>query len=233
MKLHNILLFLMIALPVMTSCSSDDDIEMPSVTPSQEGTFTDERDGYQYHWVRIGNLEWMTENSHYDLGDETKCKFYISYEDHSAGNTDDKYSQKYGFLYTLEGAKEAAPQGWRVPTDDDWKALEQALGMTSQEANATEWRGNRQADLLKQTDGGTKLGIQMAGYFTQHTIMATSGYRFMAVYGFYWTQTKDETKDGEFYYYRKLYYNSGKVYRQSMETTNQLLSVRFVRDAQS
>lgn len=229
----NITTLLLLAMALLvTACGDDEDTTTPDVTPTTTGTFTDPRDNYEYHWVRIGGLDWMTENSHYDLGNENKCKFYITYEADQARDYTDHTSKKYGFLYTLEGAKEAAPEGWRVPTDADWQTLEQALGMSEAQAEAREWRGTTQADLMRQKDTGTMLGLQMAGYFTEHTIMGTSGYRFMASYGFFWTQTKDPDKDGEYYFYRKLAYNSGRVYRQSMETTAQMLSVRFVRDAQ-
>lgn len=232
MKLHKIMFLLLSAMTLLTGCGSDDDDTLPTVTPTATGTFVDERDGYEYHWVRFGGLDWMVENSHYDLGDDTNCKFYVGYEDTNNWYPEDKYSEKYGFLYTLDGAKAAAPDGWRVPTDDDWKSLEMALGMSKSQADATEWRGSNQSTLMQQNGEGTMLAMQMAGYYTSHTILSTSGYRFMSTYGFFWTQTNDEDKGGEYYFYRKLCYNTGKVYRQSMETTDQMLSVRFVRDAQ-
>ena len=46
------------------------------------------------------------------------------------------------FLYTYEGALKAVPEGWRLPTDDDWKKLEATLGMSvSQIGMLDEWRG--------------------------------------------------------------------------------------------
>ena len=41
------------------ACSDDDD--QPSVSPTSTGTVLD-KDGNEYKWVRIGNLDWMTEN---------------------------------------------------------------------------------------------------------------------------------------------------------------------------
>lgn len=225
--------FCLLGMAMLTAgCGNDEDNATVDVKPAATGTFVDDRDGYVYHWVRFGGLDWMVENSHYDLGDETVCKYYLSYEDEKSYNYVDKTSAKYGFLYTHQGALDAAPEGWRVPTDDDYKSLEQALGMSKSQADALEWRGSNQATLMQQSDEGTMLDFKIAGYYTDHTIMATSGYRFMACYGFYWTSTQDADKGGEYYFYRKLAYNSGQVYRQSMEPVNQMLSVRFVRDAQ-
>ena len=36
------------------------------------------------------------------------------------------YSEQYGFLYTYEAALRALPEGWRLPTDEDWKALDES-----------------------------------------------------------------------------------------------------------
>lgn len=33
------------------------------------------------------------------------------------------------------------PEGWRVPSDDDWIELEECLGMPSSEAKLNNWRG--------------------------------------------------------------------------------------------
>ncbi len=60
------------------------------------------------------------------------------------------YSQTYGYLYSLAAAKAAVPEGWRLPSDDDWKILEQALGMNAYEANKLNaWRGRNAGDYLK------------------------------------------------------------------------------------
>ncbi|HJD75713.1 MAG TPA: fibrobacter succinogenes major paralogous domain-containing protein [Bacteroides reticulotermitis] len=216
----------------MGSSCNDDHAELPVIVPNASGTYLDARDGYEYHWVRIDGLDWMTESSHYKLDDPTNCLYYVSYEDKDNYDPLDKWSAKYGFLYTQEGAQIAVPEGWRLPSDDDWKKLEKALGMSPAEADSYEWRGAVTGSLMQETSEGTRLNIQMAGYHTQNTIMMTSGYRFMSAYGFYWTSTKDESKEGDFYFYRKLFYNSAQVYRQSMEPKANMLSVRFVRDAQ-
>lgn len=61
------------------------------------------------------------------------------------------YVAKYGFLYTLEAAKQAVPEGWRLPTDEDWLHLEQSLGLSQSEAQGFEtWRGKGLAPLMNQ-----------------------------------------------------------------------------------
>ena len=59
------------------------------------------------------------------------------------------YSEEYGFLYTLDGALAAVPEGWRLPSDADWKELEAALGMSRDLDAMNEWRGENAGDYLK------------------------------------------------------------------------------------
>jgi uncharacterized protein (TIGR02145 family) len=44
------------------------------------------------------------------------------------------------------------PDGWHVPTDDEWKTLEGELGMTVAEQNGTGWRGTDEGNKLKSID---------------------------------------------------------------------------------
>ena len=61
------------------------------------------------------------------------------------------YSSEYGYLYTYEAALAAVPEGWRLPTDEDWKKLEAALGMEQSQIDLDNtWRGINAGDYLKQ-----------------------------------------------------------------------------------
>ena len=73
---------------------------------------TDPRDGYRYPVVSIGGLRWFAENLRYRTPD-SRC-----YENDEANCED------HGRLYRLEDALKACPAGWRVPSEDDWRALE-------------------------------------------------------------------------------------------------------------
>ena len=65
----------------------------------------------------------------------------------------DKYERNFtkedGYFYTLDGAKAAVPEGWRIPSDEDWKKLEAALGMASDLDVMNAWRGINAGDYLK------------------------------------------------------------------------------------
>lgn len=208
----------------------DSSYEEPVFFPDAEGTFVDARDGYEYRWVRIGGLDWSVDNAHFYTDNET-CT--IQQDDQMGGSLvySDKHLKKYGYLYTYQGALKAVPEGWRLPTDDDWQSLEKALGMSAREASSVGWRGNTGL-LMQQESEGTMLDMKLGGYYTPYFYGDGAGYRFLGVYGFFWTSTQDTSKDGEYVFYRKLMYDSKKVYRQSMEKDGNKMSVRFVRDAQ-
>lgn len=65
------------------------------------------------------------------------------------------YVGKYGYLYSYDAALKAVPEGWRLPTDEDWKKLEGYLGMTAEELDGFDrWRGQGIGDLLKAGEEG-------------------------------------------------------------------------------
>ena len=79
------------------------------------------------------------------------------------------YVEDYGYLYTYNVVQDAIPEGWRLPTDADWKNLETALGMLPEDLDILdEWRGNGQGDVLKEGGCGFDIvygGSRMYGNF--------------------------------------------------------------------
>lgn len=236
MKQTKILSFLAAALLgqalLLAACGSDDDeATVPTVTPTATGEFTDARDGNVYHYVTIGNLDWTTENSRYDTGSDDTRSIYATSDaiGDDAGSAEQQTLQLFGYLYTWQGATQAAPDGWRLPTDDDWKQLEMALGMSKAEADGDGWRGSVQGTLMHQKDG-TQLNMLYGGYMDGMSTSFASNYYYIEAMGYYWTATPgDSTKSTA--YIRKLMYNRQDVYRHTSSVKNRM-SVRFVRDHQ-
>ena len=214
----------------LVSCGDDEEQIPAKVKASSTGTFIDERDGQVYNWVRYGNLEWMAQNFAY-TDNNTDITIYLDYDEHETNLSSTRNLAKYGRLYSFGAAMRLCPEGWRLPTDADWQNLEQQLGMSASDVSKREWRGNIMHNMVSLYEDPCDLNLLLGGYYTTHTIMSTSGWRFMGNYGFYWTSTKDEEKAGEMYFYRKFRYNTNAVYRESMEMEGQKLSVRYVRDA--
>lgn len=234
MKLMKKLMIGLLALVAIGGGACSDDETTISVQPAASGSFTDERDGTEYHWVRLGGLDWMTENLRYvpETGNFAPdlTEPYPGYYD---DGQDTLYYKLHGGLYDYEAALAAVPEGWRLPTDEDWQALETALGMDAEELATIGRRGSVQGELMQQGEEGTGLALELGGYYISDEDDARfmTVFTYESVYGFYWTATLDESRAEEnFAYYRQIFYNSPQVERNSMTKLN-LLSVRCVRDA--
>lgn len=192
------------------SCNNDVSSITPS--PSETGTWKDERDGNEYGWVKYGDLEWTTSNMRFHSGIGTVMPDTTSvtqglYDDGIAA----KYFKTFGFLYDFEAAQAAVPEGWRLPTVEDWQELEQ----------------------ITHGDVASAINLSLGGYYLIDTyfqqLHKLDYYTY--VYGFYWTSTIDNTKAADnFAFYNKITYNSKDIECNSMIKSN-YLSVRLVRDA--
>lgn len=132
-------------------------------------TFTDARDGRKYRSVRIGTRRWMAENL--DIGGMVTS--YPADSNHSEQsdngllekycyNNDPVYCHVYGGLYewneamaydSLEGGRGICPEGWHLPTDEEWKELcgmaDHRYGPGDPIWDTTGWRGFDAAGGLK------------------------------------------------------------------------------------
>ena len=89
------------------------------VTGSGAGFFTDPRDGQTYATVDIGSQTWMEENLNYVTVNSW------TYNDNPATG------DIYGRLYTYDAALTACPNGWHLPSDEEWTTLIDFLGGSS------------------------------------------------------------------------------------------------------
>lgn len=88
------------------------------------GTLVDDRDGQTYRTTEIGGKVWMAENLNYsnDLGKGSVC-----YDLNPAN------CEKYGRLYGWDAIEFVCPDGWRLPSREDFDGLLTTAGASSKE----------------------------------------------------------------------------------------------------
>lgn len=72
-------------------------------------------DGTDYYYQKVGNLEWFRNN----LASK-KCG--------TPYDNLDVMTDVFGRFYNYEEAMTACPEGWRLPTEEDWMSLAEAVG---------------------------------------------------------------------------------------------------------
>jgi uncharacterized protein (TIGR02145 family) len=125
------------------------------------GTVTD-IDGNIYQTVKIGNQWWMAENlktTHYRNGEaifnltDSHIWHSIWYAAYCDYENNPAISAVYGRLYNWYAAKDIrgiAPEGWHVPSDAEWKALEIYMGMSQVALDSSGRRGSYEGAELKE-----------------------------------------------------------------------------------
>lgn len=180
--------------------------------PGETGSFTDPRDGQVYETVKLDKQWWMAENFRFDTvgsycygNDPSNCKLF-------------------GRLYTQGTAKLAAPPGWHLPTDIEWRSLEAYLGIPEDELFAPGFRGINAGDLLLGEDG-VGFNALLAGYMYYR--WADRFYSINAS-AYFWTSTYDVSQAR--YWVRQLASNSSGIERTRMYGGQYAFSVRYVKD---
>ncbi len=152
----------MVVLAKDETSTSTSNADIDSVVFQETGTVTDV-DGNTYKTIRIGDLWWMAENlkttKYRDNTDIPNVTDNTVWNGLSTGaycyyNNNVANGETYGALYNwyaVEDARGLAPTGWRVPSDDDWKALEMHLGMSQAAADNIGPRGTDEGRKLKST----------------------------------------------------------------------------------
>jgi uncharacterized protein (TIGR02145 family) len=204
-------------------------------------------DGNVYQTIKIGNQWWMAENlkvTHYRNGDPIpNVTGSTEWDNLSSGaycayNNDNGNAATYGMLYNwyvVDDSRNIAPEGWHVPTDEEWKALEMHLGMSQSEADEIGDRGTDEGGKLKEA-GTTHWNSPNSGATNSSGFTALpGGYRFydgrfnnMGYNGYWWSATANYTGS---VWFRLLQNSRSFVYRNTGH--KQLgLSVRLVKDAE-
>ena len=145
------------------------------------------------------------------------------------------YSKTFGYLYSYEGALKAIPEGWRLPTDEDWKLLEETVGMSPNELNELNvWRGAGIGTLLKE-NGEAQFNARMAGGDIYDVSGRFPYYARKELSCYFWSSTLVQENDSiDLATIRSLAIYSDKVWRGTSRIRNgerdMHYSVRCVKD---
>lgn len=176
---------------------------------SDANTMKDLRDNKVYATVEIGKQIWMAENIGFSMKSESWCY-----------NKSTSHCEKYGLLYTWEAAKVVCPDGWHLPSDDEWMTLFDQVGGTS-----------HAGDSLKSTEEWKDHGDGVDSYgFT----VLPGGYRdtkgkyyLNGEYALIWTAT---AKDKDNAYVRRFAYDESSAGR-SFDSKQSGMSVRCLKNS--
>jgi len=182
-------------------------------------TVLDIRDKQSYRTIKIGDQVWMAEN----LNFKTK-----------SGSTvyplDPIHETVYGRLYAWDAAVGACPERWHLPEDEEWKELEEYLGMDNLLQNGRGWRELTVEHSLKSTVGWisgersvdrTGFSALPGGYCDGDMFFYNEGY-----FSYFWTATETDTSDA---WYRVLTYDIDAIGKFSFSKKYRF-SVRCIKD---
>jgi uncharacterized protein (TIGR02145 family) len=128
-----------------------------------DNEFYDNRDNKIYRTIQIGEQLWMAENLAYipeissaDYGSDDDPYYYV-YDYSGTKLSSAKETQNYlsyGVLYNWQAARISCPEGWHLPKDEEWKALEKYLGMSPSDAEITGWRSSGDTGKKLKSESG-------------------------------------------------------------------------------
>jgi uncharacterized protein (TIGR02145 family) len=178
--------------------------------------FSDPRDGQAYRTVTIGQARWFAQNLNFATAD-SRCHGELALN-----------CGAYGRLYRWPDAATTCPAGWRLPTDQDWKDLEIALGMSIADAAAERGRGPGLGDRLKP-GGDTGYDALYSGYGDPHR---DDAFVRLGERAAYWTSTEEGRDDvSALAWHRDVSVDRSVIWRSKVNQTYRL-AVRCIENTQ-
>lgn len=186
---------------------------LPGLSLAQNTDFLlDQRDGNIYLVAKFSDLWWMCQNLKFDAGEGSSCY-----------DGDETNCMLHGRWYSFDAALRACPEGYRLPTDDDWKALESYIGMDKKDLDQNFNRNSGTVGKFLKVNGGIGFDAELTGMINTRGNASYSGER-----AYFWTATAFDEATA---WNRIMEKSKDGVERQTM-TRGFQLSVRCVRDAE-
>lgn len=215
------------------------DVPSQSKTISFDFIECTDGDGNNYPVVKIGNQIWMAKNLAYlpkvnppSQGSYTDPNYYVyGYYGNSVSESKatDNY-KTYGVLYNWPAAQKACPNGWHLPSDNEWKQLELAIGMSQSETDDIGWRGTNEGPKLKAITKwkGNGIGTDDFGFsgLPSGARRYYGDFKYIEFSGYWWSSVEN-INNTAWYRYVSYYYTFSYRYFARKEEG---LSVRCVKD---
>lgn len=235
------------------STTSTSEIQVINADMSQIGgwkrgtsSVTDSRDGEVYRTTVIGSLEWFIQDLRYDGTENGGDTLGRPYDD--SEGIDNIFGRLYSWNDATggesaaglgQGPQGACPDGWSVPTSEDWEDLAEAVGGSELDFYGS-WPGLGAVLSAPITIAGSAMwpyspdnlhtnDFSWNGFPNGNSRDSYGEYENISLYGMWWSSSEMENGMAP---YRYIYYNSGdfNVYYTDKESYG--VSVRCVRLAQ-
>ena len=153
-------------------------------------------------------------------------------------NNDNNNLDTYGLLFNwfaISDSRKIAPDGWHIPTDEEWKELEMSLGMSQSQVDSLGYRGTNEGGKLKEV-GTTRwtnpnIGATNSSAFSAlpggFMEAASSSFGKLGLSGLWWTATYYNSTSS---YMRQLQNGTSQVIRGGSQGKHDGLSIRCVRN---
>ena len=198
-------------------------VNINTVFAQVTGSFTDDRDGKSYKTVQIGGQTWMAENLNYKSPASMAYYGTTKFASITWWNDSIEYTKKYGRLYTYKVALEICPNGWHLPSQEEWNTVDAIAGGRPSGAkklkSAEGWK--------KEGNGTNSIGFNVlpAGNYNKRN----NEFFGLTVFADFWTSTIAPSDYKGEAYYRSFGYKKDRIFSNFSNLENGL-SVRCVSD---
>ena len=245
MKLLNGIVLLLIIFSLTVNCDKKE-----PTGPKSEAPMTD-IDGNVYLTIKIGDQVWMAENlrvTHYQNGDEipkatNNSEWRELEKSYCAYDYDETNVNSYGYLYnwhSIVDVRNIAPEGWHVPSNDEWAKFESFLGMSQEALSVQGFRGSGIGSKVKDNDAAYWIHdnhrpTNESGFSARPGSFCDSGGDvgagrgsdvLLGWYAHFWSATES----GDEAFYRYLGYHSDGI-GMNTENKNYGFSVCLIKDS--
>ena len=131
-------------------------------------------------------------------------------------------------VYRYENSLYACPEGWHLPSDDEWMQLEMKVGMNSNKGHKEGWRGTypgQDQKLLEHGDSG--LDLQNCGYGLKARLSSSLIISYHGKQAFYWTSTEYSYAGGSGY---SRHFTGRKSIERKGDFKKSFFPIRCVKD---